>query len=204
MPDNASSDELRIDFTRGVSGYRLRLGDNRGHSLVRAAGITRNREAHVVDATAGLGRDAFVLAAAGSRVTLIERSPDVHRMLEDGLRRASLAGGEVAVIAARMTLMQGDARDLLPRLAGDVVVIDPMHPPRTKSALVKKEMRLLRQLVGSDPDTAELLQVALSTACDRVVLKWPPRSALPACNRKPSVEYPGKTISYHVYIQHAP
>jgi 16S rRNA (guanine1516-N2)-methyltransferase len=42
----------------------------------------------VIDGTAGLGKDAFVLAGLGCKVTLVERHPVVVALLADGLARA--------------------------------------------------------------------------------------------------------------------
>src|SRR6478672_12792284 len=105
---------LRLDFAGGAVGYRFRRGGERGHPLVRAAGIKRDRIPTIVDATAGLGRDAFLLASAGATVTLIERSAEVHALLKDALARAAAESSELAEVIARMTLIPGDARSLLP------------------------------------------------------------------------------------------
>jgi 16S rRNA (guanine1516-N2)-methyltransferase len=128
----------------------------------------------VVDATAGLGRDAFLLASLGSEVTLIERSDEMYRLLAEGMERARAAGGEVAEVIARMTLLHGDAKVLLKGLSPEVVLVDPMHPPRKNSALVKKEMRLIREIVGTDEDSTELMRVALDCARKRVVCALAP------------------------------
>ncbi len=154
----------------------------------------------VVDATAGLGRDAFLLASLGPAVTLIERSPEMHRLLAEGLARAKDAGGEVADVVGRMTLLQGDAKDLLPTLSPEVVLIDPMHPPRKSSALVKNELRLIREIVGTDDDAVELMKVALATANKRVVLKRPLRADPMAGIRLPSHRIAGKTTRYDVFM----
>ena len=154
----------------------------------------------IVDATAGLGRDAFLLASLGADVTLIERSVDMHRLLEDGLARARGAGGDVAEVINRMTLVLGDARDLLPGLSPEVVLVDPMHPPRKKSALVKNEMRLIREIVGTDEDCIDLMKVALATARKRVVLKWPQRAAPMAGLCPPSHQIIGKSTRYDVFM----
>jgi len=194
------SDELRLDFVGGALGHRLRFGGGRGQALHRAAGFTNGKTPNLVDATAGLGRDAFLLASMGACVTLIERSPEVHALLRDALERASAAGPEFAEIVGRMTLLHGDAKALLPSLTAEVVLVDPMHPPRKNTALVKKEMRVLRQLVGADPDALELMQTALACAQKRVVLKWPLHAdPLPGL-RKPSHQIIGKTTRYDVFM----
>jgi len=192
--------ELICNFTGGAVGHRLRAGGGRGQALPRAAGFSKGRTPDVVDATAGLGRDAFLLASLGANVTLIERAPQIHALLEDGLARARAASGRAAEAAARMTLVLGDAKQLLPEMVAEVVLVDPMHPPRGNSALVKKEMRLLRDIVGSDEDALELMQVALKTASKRVVLKWPLRAMPMAELAPPSHQIRGNTTRYDVFM----
>jgi 16S rRNA (guanine1516-N2)-methyltransferase len=191
---------LTCDFVGGAVGHRLRFGGGRGQALPRAVGIKGGNRPSIVDATAGLGRDAFLLASLGAQVTLIERSAEIHRLLENGLARGAEAGGRVAETISRMTLILGDARDLLPGLAPEVVLVDPMHPERRKSSLVKREMRTLREIVGTDEDKVELMRVALAAAGKRVVLKWPRRAApmegIPPCSH--SIE--GKTTRYDVFM----
>jgi 16S rRNA (guanine1516-N2)-methyltransferase len=115
------------------------------------------------------------------------------------METARATGPDLAGVVARMTLLHGDAKALLPGLRADVVMVDPMHPERKKTALVKQEMRLLRQLVGADPDVLELMQAALSSHCKRVVLKWPLRADALEGLRKPSYQIAGKTVRYDVF-----
>jgi 16S rRNA (guanine1516-N2)-methyltransferase len=192
--------KLHLDFVGGAVGYRFRRGSGRDHPLVKAAGFKKEPIPTVVDATAGLGRDAFLLASIGANVVLLERSPEVHALLRDGLARASAASPELAGIVARMTLIHGDARDYLLQLRPDVVIVDPMHPQRKNSALVKMDMRLLSGLVGADPDAPDLMRVALASALERVVLKWPARAAPLMESPKPSHQVSGKTIRYEVFL----
>jgi 16S rRNA (guanine1516-N2)-methyltransferase len=190
---------LVVDFVGGAVGYRFRAHAAANHALFKATGVSSSQHSHVIDATAGLGRDSFLLASMGANVTLIERSPQVHKLLQDALEAARAAGPDLAAVVARMTLLQGDARAILPGLQADVVMVDPMHPERKKTALVKQEMRLLRQLVGADPDVLDLMQAALASNCRRVVLKWPLRAdPLPGL-RKPSFQIAGKTVRYDVF-----
>ncbi len=191
---------LHLDFAGGAVGYRFRRGGERGHPLVKAAGIKKDRTPSIVDATAGLGRDAFLLASAGATVTMLERSAEVHALLQDALARAAAESTELAEVVARMTLIHGDARHLLPGLAPDVVIVDPMHPPRRNTALVKQEMRLLSGIVGADEDSNELMGVALAAARERVVLKWPLRAAALLTSPKPSHQFAGKTVRYEVFL----
>ncbi|KLN59119.1 16S rRNA methyltransferase [Kiloniella spongiae] len=198
--DEFAQDRLFCDFAGGAVGHRLKFGGGRGQALPKAAGFTKGRTPTVIDATAGFGRDAFLLASLGAQVTLIERSAEVHAMLEEGLDRARVADEQIAEIISRMTLLFGDAKELLSGLSADVIVVDPMHPPRKTKALVKKEMRVLRSYVGADPDAEGLMKVALEMAKKRVVLKWPAKGDPLPNIRKPSHQLMGKSTRYDVFM----
>lgn len=167
---------VRVDFVEGAVAHRRLFGGGAGQMIAKAVGLQPGIRPTVLDATAGLGRDAFVLAQLGCSVTLIERHPLVAALLEDGIARARL-DAEVAAIMSRMHLRCGNAIDLLQVWAASgevppqVVYLDPMFPHRDKSALVKKEMRLFRPLVGDDDDAPALLEAALALASHRVVVK---------------------------------
>ncbi|MGC1503071.1 MAG: class I SAM-dependent methyltransferase [Sulfitobacter sp.] len=191
---------LRVDFIRGAVAHRLRFGGGRGQALAKAMGLRAGKTPIIVDATAGLGRDAFLLASLGAQVTLIERSEKMHALLADGMERAAREGGEYGEIIGRMTLLHGDAKDLLPDLSGEAILIDPMHPPRKNSALVKQELRQVRELVGTDEDAVELMQVALQHARNRVVLKWPAKADPMAGIRACSHQIAGKSTRYDVFM----
>jgi 16S rRNA (guanine1516-N2)-methyltransferase len=199
-PTDRLPEKLVCDFTGGAVGHRFRFGGGRGQALAKAAGMKGGKNPFVVDATAGLGADAFLLASLGAHVTLIERSPEMQRLLEQGMAQARAAGGEVAAVMARMTLLHGDAKDLLPGLAPEVVTVDPMYPPRRKSALPKNEMRLVREIVGTDEDAVDLMKVALATAQKRVVLKLPRLAPLIAGTPAPSHQIIGKSTRYDVFM----
>jgi len=124
----------------------------------------------------------------------------VHSALRDGLLQARKGPVEIAEITARMNLIHGDAKDILGGIDAEVVLVDPMHPPRRGSALVKQEMRLLRELVGADSDSQELMKVALRTATSRVVLKWPLRADLMPGLQSPSHQICGRTTRYDVFM----
>ncbi len=191
-----------VDFVEGAMGHRRRYGGGRGQLVAKAVGIKKGFTPTVVDATAGLGRDSFVLAQLGCHVRMVERSPVVAALLRDGMVRGH-SDGEVAVIIGRLSLTVADAREWLSTLAADeqpdVVYLDPMHPERTKAAEVKKEMRLFRDLVGPDSDDAELLQSALGVARKRVVVKRPRKSATIAGPR-PTLVMEGKSTRFDIYL----
>lgn len=194
------AEELRVDFVKGAVAHRLRFGGGRGQALAKAMGLRAGKTPMIVDATAGLGRDAFLLASLGAKVILIERSDKMHSLLAQGMKRAAKEGGEFQEIISRMSLLKGDAKDLLPELSGEAILIDPMHPARKKSALVKRELRQVRDIVGTDDDAADLVRVALKNARNRVVLKWPakadPIEGIQACTH----QILGKSTRYDVFM----
>lgn len=192
-----------VDFLSGPTAHRRRFGSGRRQPLARAVGLKGDIDPYVLDATAGLGRDAFLLAGLGCSVQLVERSPVIGALLRDGLERAAQAAETAAIVANRMRLTIADSRTWMLNLAEsqrpDVVYLDPMYPERTKSALVKKEMRLLRRLVGADLDTPALLAVALRCARRRVVVKRP-RRAPSLDGPAPSMHIASENTRYDVYL----
>lgn len=192
--------ELRVDFVNGPVGHRLRFGGGRGQALARAMGLRAGKTPLIIDATAGLGRDAFLLASLGAHVVLIERSERMHALLADGMERALEEGGTFREIIGRMTLLLGDSKDLIPGLSGEAILIDPMHPPRKNTALVKRELRQVREIVGTDEDAVDLMRVALRHASNRVVLKWPAKADPIEGLRPPSHQIKGKSTRYDVFM----
>jgi 16S rRNA (guanine1516-N2)-methyltransferase len=199
---HTSGGPLWIDFTGGRAAHRRQFGGGRGQPLARAVGLKGGANPTVVDATAGLGRDGFVLASLGARVTLLERSPILAALLADGLARAASHAEVGGAILPRLHLVCADGRDWLRRCPAtqrpEVVYLDPMYPAREKSALVKKEMRFLQALLGKDEDAPELLAAALTCASKRVVVKRP-KGAPPLAGPPPSGAVVSKNTRYDIY-----
>ena len=192
---------LKCSFIEGPILHRLKYGKGRGQNLAKAVGFKFNKNRTIIDATAGLGYDAFILASLGANVTLIERSEKIYGLLKAAISEAQLYGGEISKIVNRMNLLFGDSKDILPNIAPEVILIDTMYKDRKKSALVKNDMRLVREVVGSDSDHVELINVALNNASKRVVIKQP-RYAETLDNIKGcSHQILGKTIRYDVYVK---
>ena len=164
-----------VDFVSGAMAHRRKFGGGRGEAVAKAVGIKGDYLPDVVDATAGLGRDAFVLAALGCRVRMLERHPVVAALLEDGLRRGYEDAEIGGWLRERLTLLHAVSQQALSDItpAPDVVYLDPMYPHRQKSALVKKEMRVFQSLVGPDEDADALLEPARRLAKKRIVVKRP-------------------------------
>ena len=191
---------VRVDFTGGALGWRLRSGGAE-RLLASAVGLRRGYRPAVLDATAGFGEDAFVLASLGCSVTLLERQPVIAALLADGLERARANGGKAAKVAERVSLIVCDAREYLAAqaTAPEVVCLDPMFPPRQKTALSKKSARFLHDLAGPDADADTLLAAALERASRRVVVKRP-RHALPLGERLPDYRLEGRAVRFDVHI----
>lgn len=197
---------VRVEFTEGAVDHRRKFGGGKGQMIAKAVGLKSGVYPHVLDATAGLGRDAFVLASLGCPVTLLERSPVVQQLLLNGFARArqfaQINDPQLLEILARMHLVEEDSGIYLQRPINtqppDVVYLDPMFPQREKSADVKKEMKVFHDIVGADEDSDALLEPALQQARCRVVVKRP-RKAPFLAGRAPSYQLEGKSSRYDIY-----
>ncbi|HEX4895531.1 MAG TPA: class I SAM-dependent methyltransferase [Solimonas sp.] len=188
---------VRADWTTPETARRIAGG--RKQLLARAIGLHKDPSLMVLDATAGLGRDGFVLAALGATVTLVERQPLFAQLLADAHQRA-LADPRWSPAAARIELVAGEALALLDGARRwDVIHLDPMYPHRGKQALPQKEMQLLRELTDGDPDADHLLLPALGCARRRVVVKRP-SSAPYLAGREPDFQLAGTQARYDIYL----
>ncbi len=191
------ADPLALDTT-SPAGRKL------NQPLFKAVGVRKGNPFRpaVLDATAGLGEDTWLLAAAGCKVIALERHPVVHALLDDALRRAA---EEHPDIASRIELRLGNlalGTNPVPRTPypeADTIYLDPMFPPGRKT-VEKKPMRVLRWLVGDDADADALLAAALDRKPHRVVVKRP-RHAEPLAGPEPSHTHDaGKALRFDVYV----
>lgn len=200
FPRRGGPSPLFVDFVDGPIGYARRR--NRFGLLYQAVGFPRLRPS-VIDATAGLGADAFRLAYHGCSVIAVERSPLLFALLQDGLNRAMRDAEIRTKLGVRLNFVLADARSFLQNLQAetdpDVIYLDPMYPLKKNSALAKIEMRILRRIVGDDSDAAELFELALKVARQRVVVKRH-RDATPL-GGKPSHSLCDTSTRYDVYLR---
>ena len=201
--DTELATSIVVDFVSGAVAHREQFGGGKGQAIAKAIGLNKFDNPTVIDASAGLARDAYVLATLGCQVTLIEQSPILYYMLKDGIERALLVGDVNQPIHNFTNLVYANTQLYLehmdPDSKPDVIYFDPMYPERKKSALVKKDMQILHKLIGATEDASELLEVALRYAKRRVVVKRPIH-AEPLLGKKPTMAITSKKTRFDVYV----
>lgn len=199
--DHPEMTPLVIDFLSGKQAFRGQQANRKDEAIARACLLTKATSEQpftILDATAGLARDAWVLVQLGARVTLNERQPMVHELLADALQRLYNEHSEYKdkLKLAPTQSLQDFAVDSF-----DVVYLDPMYPKgeRKQKAAVKKDMQMFQHLVGSDLDADELLAPALRIARKRVVVKRPQHANFLA-QQKPSHQVISKKHRFDIYV----
>ncbi|MDH5378657.1 MAG: class I SAM-dependent methyltransferase [Gammaproteobacteria bacterium] len=191
---------LCVDFFSSRMKHRLKSG---GGPLLKAVGPVKNDQRRVLDVTAGLGRDAYVLASQGFEVTLLERSSILFEMLNQEIGKQFLDDLQEADRASlsKMKLIHIDAVDFMRSTEEkfDVVCLDPMFPERSKSAKVKKDLQYLQLLHGVEDDGSALLPLARNIAIKKVVVKRPIH-APPLAGLVPNHSFKAKTLRLDVYL----
>ena len=190
---------LRVAYAELLE--RLKPSRLSGELLVRAAKLKSGPALPVaIDATAGLGEDALLLAAAGFDVLLFEHDPIIAALLKDAVRRARETPA-LSCAAGRMHVFEEDSVAALGRMdkAPDLVYLDPMFPERRKSAAVKKKFQLLQRLEAPQEDAQALLQAAIAAGPQKIVIKRPLKG--PSLGDvKPSHSVRGKAVRFDVIV----
>jgi len=167
--------------------------ENKKSNLVKALkGLPK--KGVIIDATAGLGRDALVLSSLVKTVILIERVPWVSVLLEDGLKNSKeslpcLLNTQVICIESKEYLLNLNSKP-------DAIYLDPMFENIGRSK-AKREVQALRDLT-IQTNEEDLLEVALKRAKDRVVVKRH-KKAKHLADIKPTFSLEGRVIRYDVY-----
>lgn len=191
---------IYVDLIAGRVAMRSKTPSYKNELITRACGLKPGLRPTIVDGTAGLGRDAFILNQLQCPVLMVERSPIVAALLRDGLQRLLAT----APPSASLQLIETDIKEYLMQLHPedypDVIYLDPIFPERDKTALVKKEMRMLKSIVGADEDMAAVLPLALQRCKRRVVVKRP-RYAETLTKQSPDIRFDGKSIRFDVYLR---
>ena len=204
--DTQLKTDIYVDFVHGALAHRQQFGGGRGQALAKAIGLKKGKTPAVLDITAGLARDAYILAALGCRLTLVEQSPVLYTLIEDGVKRGLEEPASAEILKNFMNLVNADAILYMEHMDVDtrpeVIYIDPMYPEKKKSALVKKDMQILQRLLGKDDQAEKLLKSALTHAGKRVVVKRPIH-AEPAGGIEPDTCISSKKTRYDVYLIHS-
>jgi 16S rRNA (guanine1516-N2)-methyltransferase len=216
--DRQLNTAISIDFINGQLAHRQQYGGGRGQAIAKAVGLKSGVTPSILDTTAGLAGDAFVLATLGCPIILIERSPVLFLLIDDAVQRAALSERFQTILRQGFHLINMDANEYIStalistsiktdeigdsKIAQvtppDVIYIDPMYPERKKSALVKKDMQILQRLHGQDDSAADLLENALLFARKRVVVKRPV-NAETLNERIPNTCIKSKKTRYDIY-----
>ena len=223
-------------------GKRLAGGGQKGGELlIKATSLGKNKDSTVCDLTAGLASDSCIMASGGAAsVLMIEKDPIVAVLLQDAFRRMEMivksdldsvnSDGELISratdLSKKLSFEENDALLVAQRFAQlknnidddsgadrpDICYLDPMFPPRTKSALVKKNMNILHGLLETQSEEdadqrlrqeAELLKAALGAARQKVVVKRPsqaPPLGGDLVDKKPSNIINGSINRWDIYV----
>jgi 16S rRNA (guanine1516-N2)-methyltransferase len=187
---------IYVDFNSRTLSHRNKARQK--ELIIKALGIGKLNSPTIIDTTAGMAKDSFIIASYGYNVQMIERSPVIAALLGDGLERG-LHNLEISSIIKNMHLINGDAINLLPSMRADIIYLDPMFPDKANSsAAAKKEMQLFREIIGDDVDASKLFEVAFASANYRVVVKRPIKSAY-ISDIKPSFKIEGSSSRFDIY-----
>lgn len=164
---------LKINFSSRKNIYRYKSLNKKNEILSKVIGIKKNYFPYVLDATAGLGQDGFILASLGCKVTLIERNPFIAIILDDAIRRIFLNLRKKCYFKFNMKLLYLSSFNMLNLgiIKPDVIYLDPMFPYRKIKSLPQKNIQLLQKIVGYDCDSHKLLNISRKLAKRRIVVK---------------------------------
>ena len=199
------SDELKL--IGDYSSLLPRVSNNRvqGEMLVKSVRIKGQTDLFVLDGTAGLGEDSFLLAAAGWDVILCEHNEVIFELLRDTIERAQETE-EISEIANRMHPLFIDGVTACESVSAgtfdahpNVIFLDPMFPKKTKNSLTNKKLQLFQKLESPCSTEEELFAAACKTNAAKVVVKRPVKGTYLA-GKKPSHSIAGKTVRYDCYV----
>jgi 16S rRNA (guanine1516-N2)-methyltransferase len=200
----STSQAVYVDFLTKKWQQRLCKLSIKNEALARALGLKNQTRPRIVDATGGLARDSFIIASLGYETTLLERSPIIYTLIQDGIKRAE-QNPSMHNTTKRLLTVQTDAIIWLNQLKDqdkpEIIYLDPMFPEKKKSALPKKEMLIFHDIVGDDQDAESLLCAALACATKRVVVKRPRLSNYLITSCTPSFSLTGSSCRFDIYLK---
>ncbi len=187
FPSPSSTKSVRLDLelkTKKDAGTKNDL-------LYKALGKEKNNGKSVLDATGGLLRDSAHMSSLGFQVTALEKHPLLFRGMDRVIKN----------VESPIRLINADAFEYLQSsdVFYDIIYLDPMFPESTGSALSGKEAQLLQLLAGhgNEEENYNLLELAISKAKSRVIIKRPRKS--PMLIEKPLFQVLGQSTRFDVY-----
>lgn len=176
--------------------------NNKSVELIKACGLSNKNKINILDCTAGLCKDTFILANNNCNVVAIEKNKIVYSLLEDGFKRGFKLEN-IANILGKIQLFNDDSVNYLnaTKLKFDCIYLDPMFDESKKTRLVKKEMQFFHNLIDKINDNELLFDLSIKKTCGRVVVKRPLHSDFIVNRIMPSFQVKGKTIRYDVYLR---
>ena len=204
--DKSKHGDIKVDFLRGKNNHRRLYSTSYRSDIARAFAISSKNKPRILDCTAGFGSDAFSLASLGCEVKLIERNPLIYALLHDGIQRMEMAicSDEQLKKCINISCRFGDSICYLNQSSGDqsffdAIYLDPMFPPKSKSAKSKKEMQAVQNITDSEDDYDKLLSGALESRVKRIVIKRPIKGSF-LSGISPSFSIKARSIRYDVFI----
>lgn len=172
---NLQKGSVKVDFTSKKNNYRCHSLTRKNEILSKVVGIKKFYYPFVLDVTAGLGNDAFILSFLGCHVVMIERHPVIAALLQDGLHRGYKDKTIGKWLKKRLHFIFNNSINMLQMsiTQPDVIYLDPMYPFNKKKCLPKKNMQFFRKLIGYDNDAENLLNMSRKLAKKRIIVKRP-------------------------------
>lgn len=198
---------ISVDFNNSKIYLRCKTL-SKSDLLIKACG--KKKPDHIIDATAGLGTDSFILSTAfiDTKISLIEENDIISTILQDGIKHGleNSSYPETQKTCKKMELHNGNAINIIPKLEpADIIYLDPMFADNSFKGAVKKPMQILHKICPppSNNKINELLEMALKNAKNRVIVKRAKSACVINLNNsiKPNHQISGKSIRYDIYLK---
>ncbi|WP_343182522.1 class I SAM-dependent methyltransferase [Buchnera aphidicola] len=202
LQDNTNKKEKNIWINFNYQNFQQYKKDYK-RKIIKAVKIKKKKKINILDATAGLGKDAFILFSHGYNITMIERNPILSILLEDGLKRGFKDKMIGTLIKKKMKLIYASSINInqMNLQKPDVIYIDPMFPSYKQKSLPKKNIKIIKKIVGSDLDSINLFHECMKFSVYKIVVKRPKTSSYISCH-KPSYSIKTKKYRFDIYINH--
>ena len=181
-------------FRSGSFTNRIKNFQRESH-LKKAIGYGGESSKKILDCTAGLGHDAFILALLGQYVTFVEKNKGLCILFELALENLPPTS-YFQEAKERITIINDDSASFVDKLFDyDVVYIDPMFEDRGNAGR-SGMMSLISDYLDDFTDVSDVL---IRSKFNRLVIKRQ-KQFKQSGNIAPSFILHGKSINFHVFI----